>query len=88
MPAPFVEDAFFYPWYTFGFFVKNQVSVGVWIYVLDLGSLINLSVFMPIPCGFYYSGSAVELEIRMVRPPAVLSLYRIVLAILIFFICS
>ena len=66
MPAPLVEDAFFFPLYTFGFFVKNQVSVGVWIYVwvLDFDSLINLSVFMPIPSGFSCSGSAVELEIR------------------------
>ena len=31
-PAPFIEDAFFFPLYVFGFFVKDQVSVSVWAY--------------------------------------------------------
>jgi hypothetical protein len=28
----FVEDAFIFPLYGFDFFVKNQVSIGVWVY--------------------------------------------------------
>jgi hypothetical protein len=65
-PSPLVEDAFFYPLYTFGLFIKNQVLIGVWIYftVFDLIPLITLSVFMPVPCGFYYYCSVVQLEIR------------------------
>ena len=39
MPAPFVEDAFFYPLYNFGFFVKNQVSIDVQIYVRVFDSI-------------------------------------------------
>jgi hypothetical protein len=30
--APFVEDAFFFPLYSFDFFVKNQVFFDVWAY--------------------------------------------------------
>ena len=50
--------------------------------------MINLSVFMPILCGFYYYNSVVVLEIRMVIPPGVLLLYRVVLAILCFLFFS
>ena len=52
--ALFGEDAFFFPLYDFGFFVKNQVSIDKWIHfcVFDLIPLIGLFVFMPIPCGF------------------------------------
>jgi hypothetical protein len=28
-PATFIEDAFFYPPYVFGFFIKDQMSIGV-----------------------------------------------------------
>ena len=31
MPAPFVEDNFFFPLYNFCFFVKNQVFIVMWI---------------------------------------------------------
>jgi hypothetical protein len=37
------------------------VSTGVWIYVC-LIPLINVSVFMPIPCHFYYYSSMLQLE--------------------------
>ena len=41
------------------------MSIGVWKYVwiFDLVLLINPSVFMPIPCGFYYHSSVGQLEI-------------------------
>ena len=54
MPAPFVEDAFFFLLYNFGFFVKNLVFIDVWIYVtvFDWIPLIHVSVFMPIPIFF------------------------------------
>jgi hypothetical protein len=57
----------FIPLYSFGFFVKNQESIGVWIYfcVFKLISLINLSgFFFPVPGGFYYYCSTAQLEIR------------------------
>jgi hypothetical protein len=52
--APFAEDAFFGQFRISGFFIKNPVSIGVWVYicVFDSFLLINLSVFMPIPLGF------------------------------------
>ena len=39
MPAPFVEDAFFFPLYNFSFFFKNQVFICVWITVRVLSSI-------------------------------------------------
>ena len=66
MPAPFVEDAFFFPLHNFSFFIKNQVFIGVWIdiWVFDSIPLVNLSVFMSIPSCFYYCCSVVELDVR------------------------
>ena len=45
--APFAKDAFFYPLYGFGFFVKSQVSKDVWVYFSVFNSipLINLPIF-------------------------------------------
>jgi hypothetical protein len=53
--AQFVEDVFFFPLYSFGFFVKNQESLGVWICFWFFSSipLINLSVSVPIPCSIF-----------------------------------
>jgi hypothetical protein len=33
-PATFVEEAVFSPWYIFGGFVKNQVGVATWPFIL------------------------------------------------------
>lgn len=46
MTAPFVENIFFSPLYDLGFFVKNQVYIGVYIYVtfFDSISLVQPSV--------------------------------------------
>jgi hypothetical protein len=35
-PAPFIEDAFFFPLYIFGFFVKVQMSISVWLTIFTL----------------------------------------------------
>jgi hypothetical protein len=62
-----VKDAFSsFSLYNFDFSAKNWVSTGVWIYfwVCELIPLTHLSVFMPIPCVFYYYSSVVELEIQ------------------------
>jgi hypothetical protein len=74
--------------YSIGFFVKNQVSIGVWVYFTVFSSipLIYLSVSIPIPCSFYYYCSVVQLEIRDGEPPEVLLLYRILLAFLDVFV--
>lgn len=39
-------------------------SLHFYIWVFSLIPLINLSVFMAIPCAFYYYSSVVKLEIR------------------------
>ena len=52
-PAPFIEDAFFFPLDSFDFFVKDQVSTNVWVYFwVNYIVLIDLSVSVPIPCSF------------------------------------
>jgi hypothetical protein len=55
----FVEEAIFSPLYVFGAFVKNQVGIAVWIHVCVLYSvpLVFVSVFVPVPCCFYFYGS-------------------------------
>ena len=64
--TPFVKDAFFFLLHIIDFFIKNQESTGVWIYVwvFDLIPLTTVSIFMPISCSFNYYSSVVELEIR------------------------
>ena len=61
-PAPFIEHAFFFPLYIFGFFVKDQVTISVWVFNSIL--LIYLPVSVPIPCSFYYYCSVVQLGVR------------------------
>jgi hypothetical protein len=76
--APFVNEALPFPLYGFGFFVKNQVSIGVWVYVRVF---INWSA-----CLFIYQYYAVFITIvlchslssGMLMSPEVLLLFRIV----------
>jgi hypothetical protein len=53
-PAPFVENAVFFPLDGFGYFIKDQVSIGVWVHFWVFNSipLIYVSVVVPIPCNF------------------------------------
>jgi hypothetical protein len=50
-PAPFVVSAVFIPLDGFSFFVKEQVTIGVWVHLWFLNSvpLIFLLVSVPIP---------------------------------------
>jgi hypothetical protein len=47
---------YFFPLYGFSFFVKDQVSIGTCVYswVFIFIPLINVSVSVPITCGFYH----------------------------------
>jgi hypothetical protein len=56
------------------------VTIGVWVYfwIFDSIPLINLSVSVPKPCGFYQYCSVVQLEVK----GGDFSLFRNVLAIL------
>ena len=82
-PAPSVEDAFFFPLWFSSFFIKNQVSIDVWIYVWVF-DLINMSVFMPVPWRFYYCHYVVYLDISNGDIPEVLLLCRMVSVLAIF----
>ena len=44
--ASFIEDAFFFLLYGFGFFLKDHMSIGVWVYfwVFNIISFIDLSL--------------------------------------------
>jgi hypothetical protein len=45
----------YFPSYVFGAFIKNKVSIAVWIHIWVLYSvpLVFMSVFVPVPCCFY-----------------------------------
>jgi hypothetical protein len=66
VPAPFFENAGFFPLDGFSFLVKDQVSIGVWIHLWVFNSipLIYLSVIVPVPCSFYHNSSVVQLNVR------------------------
>jgi hypothetical protein len=61
------EDAFFFPLYIYDF-IKNQMSIGVciyvWIFSLISFIMINMSIFMPILFFKKNCSSVVQLEIR------------------------
>ena len=65
-PAPFVENAVFFLLDVFSSFVKDQVTIGVWVHfwIFHYITLIYLSVSVPIPCSFYHNCSEVQLEVR------------------------
>ena len=64
--VPLVENAVFYSLDGFHSFVKDQVTIGVWIHFWVFNSipLVYLSVAIPVPCSFYHNCSVVKLEFR------------------------
>jgi hypothetical protein len=64
-------------------FVKNQVSIDMWVYFWVFNSipLIHLFISISSPCSFYYYCSEVQLKLRDFQR---FILFRIVLAILVF----
>jgi hypothetical protein len=67
-PAPFVENAVFFPLDGFSSLVKAQVTIGVWVHFLVFNSIpliyLSVSVDLPVPCSFYHNCSVVQLEVR------------------------
>jgi hypothetical protein len=53
-------------WMILASYVKDQVSIGVWIYFWVFNSipLIYQSMVVPVPCGFYHNCSVVQIEVR------------------------
>jgi hypothetical protein len=56
----------FFPLHGFSSFVKDQVTIGVWVHfwVFNYIPLIYLSVAVLVPCSFYHNCSVVQLEVR------------------------
>ena len=66
-------------------FVKDLMNIGVWVYFWIFSSIpkIYLPVSVPIPHRFYHCFSVIQLEVQDCDfPPEVLSLLRIVFAVL------
>ena len=84
VPAPFVENAVFFPLDGFSSLDKDQVTIGVWVHFWVFNSipLVYLSVSIPVPCSFYHNCSVVKLRLGMVIPPDVLLSLRRVFTIL------
>ena len=61
MPAPFVENAVFFSLDGFSSLVRDQLTIGMWIYFWIFSSIpwIYLSVAVPVPCSFYHNCSVV-----------------------------
>jgi hypothetical protein len=57
---------FFFPLDGFSSFVKDQMTIGVWVHFWVFNSipLIYQSVAVPVPCSFYQNCSVVQLEVR------------------------
>jgi hypothetical protein len=84
VPAPFVENALFFPLDGFSSLVKDQVTIGVWVHFLVFNSIpmIYFSVAIPVPWSFYPNYSVVQLRSGIVIPPEVLLSLRRVFALL------
>jgi hypothetical protein len=54
VPAPFVENAVFFPLDGFSSLVEDQVTIDVWVHFWVFNSipLVYLSVTIPVPCSF------------------------------------
>ena len=67
-PAPLVKEIVFAPLYILASFVKDKVSIGVWIYLwaFYFVPLICISVFVPVPYWLDDCGSVVEPEVRQI----------------------
>ena len=65
-PAPFVENAVFFPLVGFSLSVKDQVTIAVWVCLQVFNSipLIFLPITVPISCSFYHYCPVVQIEFR------------------------
>ena len=67
-PAPLAKEIVFSPLYILASFVKDQMSIGAWIYLWTFYfvPLIYMSVFVPVPYCLDDCGFVVEPEVRQV----------------------
>ena len=81
--VPLVKEIVFSPLYTLASFVKDKVSIGMWIYLwaFYFVSLTYISVFVPVPYCLDDCGFVVEPEVRQLIPPVPVFFLKIALAI-------
>ena len=74
MPAPFVENAVFFPLDGFSSLLNDQVTIGVWVnlWVFNSVPLVYLSVTIPVPCSFDHNCSVVMLWNTLFSPSMVI----------------
>src|SRR5574338_1037273 len=67
-PAPLVKEIVFNPLYILASFVKDKVSICVWIYLWSFYfvPLIYISIFVPVPYCLDDCGFVVEPKVRQV----------------------
>ena len=67
-PAPLVKEIVFSPLYILASFVKDKVSIGVWIYLgaFYFVPLIYIPVFVPVPYCLDDCSFVVQSEVRQV----------------------
>ena len=67
-PAPLVKEIVFSPLYILASFIKDKVSIGVWIYLwaFYFVPLVYVSVFVPVPYCLDDCGFVVQPEVRQV----------------------
>ena len=65
-PAPLIEQAVFSPLYMLASFIKDKVTICVWVYLWALYPvpLIYISVFVPVPYRLDYCNLEVQSEVR------------------------
>ena len=82
--ASLVENAVLFPLNGFSKFVKDHVTIGVWVHFWVLNSIpfIFLPISVLIPCSFYCCCSETKLEVRDGVSPEVLLFLRRVFTIL------
>ena len=80
--APLVKEMVFSPLYILASFVKDKVSIGVWIYLwaFYFVPLIYISVFVPVPYYLDDCAFVVEKSGRLI-PPVPFFFLKIALAI-------
>ena len=82
-PEPLVKEIIFSPLYIFASFVKEKLSISVWIYLWDFYfvPLIYISVLVPVPYSLDDCGFVVEPEARQVDSSSSILLSQDCLAI-------
>jgi hypothetical protein len=63
---PFVESDILFQMDGFMSFIRDQVTIGVWVHFWVFNSIpsIYLSFALPVPCSFYHNCSVVKLEVN------------------------